>query len=128
MQQPTQDHPNATLIRRGLEAFNRGDVQAFGDLVADDVVWHQIGAESIRGKQAMAESLPGGEVDWQISPEVHDVVANDEHVVALVNATGTRNGQTLEYRTAEIMHVRDGKIVERWAFSDDTEAITRFFA
>ena len=126
--QPTQGHPNATLIRHGLEAFNRGDIAAFADLVADDVVWHQIGAETIRGKQAMAESLPGGEVDWEISPEVHDVVANDEHVVALVNATGTRNGQTFDYRTAEIMHVRDGKIVERWAFSDDTEAIRRFFA
>jgi hypothetical protein len=28
---------------------------------------------------------------------------------------------------AEIYHVRDGKISARWAFSDDTEAINRFF-
>jgi uncharacterized protein len=124
----TTEHPNATLVRRGLEAFNRGEIQAFADLVADDVIWHQIGADTIRGKQAMAESMPGGDVDWQITADVHDVVANDEHVVALVNATGTRNGQTLNYRTAEILHLRDGKITERWAFSDDPEAIKRFFA
>jgi ketosteroid isomerase-like protein len=124
----TTEHPNATLIRRGLEAFNRGEIDAFANLVADDVVWHQIGAETIRGKQAMAESMPGaGEVDWQITADVHDVVANDEHAVALVNATGTRNGKTLKYRTAEILHMRDGKITERWAFSDDPEAIKRFF-
>jgi uncharacterized protein len=123
----TTEHPNATLVRRGLEAFNRGEIQAFADLVADDVVWHQIGADTIRGKQAMAESMPGGDVDWQITADVHDVVANDEHAVALVNATGTRNGQTLHYRTAEILHMRDGKITERWAFSDDPEAIKRFF-
>lgn len=123
-----QEHPNAAALRRGLEAFNRGEVAVFADLVADDVVWHQIGADTIRGKQAMAESLPGGEVDWEITADVHDVIANDEHVVALVNATGTRNGQTLNYRTAEITHMRDGKIIERWAFSDDTEAIKRFFA
>jgi ketosteroid isomerase-like protein len=124
----TTEHPNATLIRRGLEAFNRGEIDAFANLVADDVVWHQIGAETIRGKQAMAESMPGaGEVDWQITADVHDVVANDEHAVALVNATGTRNGKTLQYRTAEILHMRDGKITERWAFSDDPEAIKRFF-
>lgn len=92
------------------------------------MVWHQIGADTIRSKQAMAESMPGGEVDWQITADVHDVVANDEHVIALVNATGTRGGETLHYRTAEIVHMRDGKIVERWAFSDDTEAIKRFFA
>ena len=40
----TQEHPNATLIREGLEAFNRRDMQAYADLVADDIVWHQIGS------------------------------------------------------------------------------------
>ena len=34
---------------------------------------------------------------------------------------------SLVYRTAEIYHMRDGKISERWAFSDDTERINRFF-
>jgi ketosteroid isomerase-like protein len=42
--------------------------------------------------------------------------------------TTSRWAQTLTYRTAEIYHVRDGKISARWAFSDDTEAINRFFA
>jgi ketosteroid isomerase-like protein len=36
--------------------------------------------------------------------------------------------QSLTYRTAEILHMKDGKITERWAFSDDTEAINRFFS
>ncbi len=39
-----------------------------------------------------------------------------------------RGGQTLTYRTAEIYHIRDGRVTERWAFSDDTAAITAFFA
>jgi hypothetical protein len=54
--------------------------------------------------------------------------ADDEHTIALVDATATRAGKTFKYRTAEIYHVRDGKIAERWAFSDDTAAITAFFA
>jgi uncharacterized protein len=125
----TTEHPNAELVREGLEAFNRGDVQAFADLIADDVVWHQIGAETVRGKQAMAQSMPGGEVDWQITADVHDVVANDEHAIALVDAHATRgDGRKLDYRTAEIMHIRDGKLTERWAFSDDTQRIIDFFA
>jgi hypothetical protein len=32
------------------------------------------------------------------------------------------------YRTAEITHVLDGKVFERWAFSDDTQVIIDFFA
>ena len=123
------EHPNATLLRRGLEAFDRGEIEAFADLIADDVVWHQIGADTMHGKQAMAEAMPGGTVDWTITADVHDVVANDEHAIALVNATGTRgDGRTIEYRTAEIVHMRDGKITERWAFSDDIQKITDFFA
>lgn len=124
------EHPNATLVREGLEAFNRGDMQAFADLVADDVTWYQIGqSEPIHGKEAMAASMPGGpERDWEITADVHDVVANDEHAIALVNATAQRGGRTLNYRTAEILHVRNGKITERWAFSDDTARITEFFA
>jgi ketosteroid isomerase-like protein len=123
------DHPNATLFRQVLEEFNRGETQAFADLIADDVVWHQIGADTLQGKQAMADAMPGGDVDWTITADVHDVVANDEHAIALVNATATRgDGRSLEYRTAEIVHMRDGKITERWAFSDDTQKITDFFA
>jgi uncharacterized protein len=125
-----QEHPNAAILRRALEAFNRGEMQEFADMVADDVEWHQIGEpEVLHGKQALAASMPGeGAVDWEITADVHDVIANDEHTIALVNATGRRGGRTLEYRTAEIMHIRDGKVTERWAFSNDTEAIAKFFA
>jgi uncharacterized protein len=125
-----QEHPNAAMVRQALDAFNRGEMQEFADMVADDVEWHQIGEPSlIHGKQALAESMPGeGQVDWEITADVHDVVANDEHTVALVNATARRGGRTFEYRTAEILHIRDGKITERWAFSDDTAAIAEFFA
>ena len=70
-------------------------------------------------------------VRWATSTikyELHDVVANDDHAIALGTATATRNGKTLVYRTAEIFHIRDGKATERWAFSDDTAEIVAFFA
>jgi ketosteroid isomerase-like protein len=126
--QTRTEHPNATLVRQGLEALNRGEIQAFADLIADDVVWHQIGAETLNGKEALAASMPGGEVDWEITGDVHDVVANDDHAIALVDAHATRGDRKLDYRTAEIMHIRDGKVTERWAFSDDTQRIIDFFA
>jgi hypothetical protein len=55
------------------------------------------------------------------------VVGGDDHTVALLTATATRAGKPFTYRVAEIYHMRDGKIVERWAFSDDTAAIAAFF-
>jgi ketosteroid isomerase-like protein len=124
------EHPSATLVREGLSALNRGDIQAMADMLADDVEWHEIGrAEPVRGKAALAALYSGAPVpDSDITTELHDVVANDDHAIALVNVTARRGDRTLDYRTAEIFHVRDGKITARWAFSDDTMAITEFFA
>ena len=120
------EHPNAALARRAMDNMNDGDWQAMSEFLADDVVWHEIGrAEPRRGKAALMEST--GPTYYDIKATVHDVVANDDHTIALVNATATRDGKTLEYRTAEIMHLREGKVVERWAFSDDTAAIVDFF-
>ncbi len=121
------EHPNAALVRAMTDAMDRGDVAALEAMIADDVVWHEIGvAEPKRGKDALRAEMGGA--DYDISYEIHDVVANDDHVVALGNATATRGGRTLHYRTAEIYHVRNGRVVERWAFSDDTAAIVDFFA
>ncbi len=123
------DHPNASIIRAAAEEMARtGDMTSQMGLLADDVVWHEIGSdEPVRGKQALMERYSQMPAGGSIQVDTHDVVANDEHCVALVTATATMDGQTLTYRTTEIYHMRDGKITERWAFSDDTERINRFF-
>ena len=123
------DHSNAAALRQAQERFAlSGEFMSLADMVADDVVWHQIGSdEPIRGKQALMEyfsTVPTG----AIRVDTHDVIANDEHGVALVTATATMGDRSLTYRTAEIYHMRDGKISERWAFSDDTQRIIEFFA
>jgi ketosteroid isomerase-like protein len=121
------EHPNAALVRKMGEAMSRGDVATLEGMIADDVIWHEIGrAEPTRGKDALRAEM--GTAEYEIAYEVHDVVANDDHTIALGTATAKRNGRSLTYRTAEIYHIRDGKIVERWAFSDDTGAIISFFA
>lgn len=124
-----QEHPNATLARQAFDGMSTGDPAKAAQVLADDVVWHEIGSEEpIRGKEALMERFASVAPGGAITVEVHDVVANDEHTIALVTATATMGGRSLTYRTAEIMHIRDGKISERWAFSDDTDRINRFFA
>jgi uncharacterized protein len=121
---------NAAVARELQEAFERGDMARLDALVADDVVWHEIGrSEPRRGKEELRASSPGaGDAQYEIVSSVHDVLGSDEHAIALVEATATRGGKTLKYRTAEIYHIRGGRVIERWAFSDDTAAISAFFA
>ncbi len=122
------EHPNAKLVREMNEAMSEGDMDGAASRVADDVVWHEIGTDQPRrGKAELAASM-GDFAGSSITYEIHDVVANDEHAIALGTAHATRGDRSLTYRTAEIYHVRDGQVTERWAFSDDTQAIVDFFA
>ena len=122
------EHPNAALYRRVMEGVGEGDTGVFEAAIADDVVWWQIGSpEPVRGKGALLESMKGMEgLDFEA--DVHDVLATDDHVVGLVTATVRVGDEAFTYRTAEIAHVEDGKITERWAFSDDTQAIIDSFS
>ena len=130
------EHPNVALVRRAIQAMTETDMSKAQEemaivdaFMADDIIWHEIGrAEPRRGKDELRAAMMDGAGDYSIAYAIHDVIANDEHAIALGSATATRGDKTLEYRTAEIFHIRDGRAVERWAFSDDTAAITAFFA
>jgi ketosteroid isomerase-like protein len=112
------------------EKLEAADMDAAADFLADDVAWYEMArAEPTRGKTAVIERFFKGFGDFEIKATLHDAIANDEHGIQLMSVTASRrDGQTLEYRTAEIYHVRDGKITARWAFSDDTARVLAFFA
>jgi ketosteroid isomerase-like protein len=123
------EHPNAKLLRDMGDRMKAGDFEAAFHVIADDVEWHEIGrAEPTRGKQALEQRYAESVGDYEIDADLHDVIANDEHAIQLMNVKAQRGGKTLEYRTAEIYHMSDGKITARWAFSDDTAKIVEFFA
>ena len=122
------EHPNAVVFRQALEKLMAGETEALRSLIADDVVWWQIGSDQpVRGLAALLAQMQTYE-GAEFKLDIHDVLANDEHTVALVTATVGAGDQAFSYRTAEIVHITDGKITERWAFSDDTAAINDFFA
>jgi ketosteroid isomerase-like protein len=118
---------NVALFRHVIELVSREGDEALAPYLADDVEWWEIGRpEPIRGKDTLLAHLTR-DTGWHIVPFIHDVLASEDHVVLLIRSHASRGEHTLNYRVTEIYHVRDGKITARWAFSDDTEAIARFF-
>lgn len=117
------------LVKQALEAWSFGDAEAAAAILTDDVEWHEIGRpDAIHGKAALAARFDQPDAEsWSIKGETHDVLANENHAIAMVTATATHGDQSLTYKVIEVYHLRDGKISARWAFSDDTEAINTFF-
>ena len=107
------DHPNLERARAGYAAFATGDMATINDLLADDTVWHSGGANILAGDYEGKEAVLGymarlmQETGGTFRNEIHDILANDEHGVALVNATGERNGKMLNTPIIHIFHMRD---------------------
>jgi ketosteroid isomerase-like protein len=127
-------HPNEELLRRAFDAFAKGDVDTLREVTDQDAVWHTSGrsplagdyrgVDAILGFFARVAELTGG----TFRAELHDVVANDEHAVALYVSRGEREGRTLENRTVLVSHVRNGKFTETWVMGEDQYAADEFFS
>jgi uncharacterized protein len=127
------DHPNATLFREGYAAFGRGDMATLGRLLAPDVVWHSPGKNTLSGDYTGIPAVlalfgrtfevTGG----TFRTEVHDIVANEVHGVALVTVSAARDGKPMTTQQAHVVHFRDGKLAESWLFAADQAAIDELF-
>lgn len=126
------EHPNAALYRRVFDATRDGNVEQVKSALSPEVVWHEAGApEPLRGREAVLDRFRGmfGAADDLSEVEMHDVMATDDHTVALVQATIRAGGQEVSYPVVEVLHIDDGMVTERWAMMDAVpDDVARFFA
>jgi ketosteroid isomerase-like protein len=124
------EHPNATAYRRTADAFRARDFDAIRSLVAEDVVWHVPGRNSmagaIRGLDELVAWL-GRLSDLGFTLREHDVFGDDEHVCALSYMGARRPGVAIEIQVTSVFHFREGRQVERWIYPDDIEAWDAIF-
>ena len=127
-------HPNEDLVRRGFAAFGTGDIATLRELLADDIVWHVGGRSPIAGDYKGKDEVLGffaqlaERTRGTFRVDVHDVLANDEHVVALVKGTGEREGKTLNDDGAQVFDVQGGKVTEEWFHPGDQYASDEFWS
>jgi ketosteroid isomerase-like protein len=117
-------HPNEELVRRAFDAFAKGDVDTLRELTDPDAVWHNPGRNQLSGDHrgvdailrffAKTAELTGG----TFRADLHDVVVNDDHAVAIYVARAEREGRTFETRSVLVQHIRNGKLVETWLLED----------
>jgi ketosteroid isomerase-like protein len=128
------DHPNLETARAGYEAFAKGDLAAVSDLFSDDIVWHSGGTNVLTGDYVGKEAVLGffgllmQETGGSFRTDIHDMLANDQHGVALVTVSATRGEGSFEGNVVHVFHMSDGKMTEFWAIPDDQNRYDEFFA
>ena len=101
----------------------------------EDIVWHSGGRNlaytgDYKGHQQVQEifgrifELSGG--TYRI--EIHDILANDAHTVALVRATADRASKSLDEQSCHVWHMKNGKATEFWFLGYDQDQSDEFWA
>lgn len=127
-------HPDEEVVRRGYDAFSRGDMETLREIFADDIEWHvpgrsplagdHKGVDAVLGYFGQTMELTGG--TFEVS--VHDVVAGDDHTIGLHTAKGERSGKRLEDDQILVFHLSDGRVASVWQYFTDTYANDDFWS
>lgn len=125
---------NEELIRRAFDALQAGDAEGFLQFYGEDVVLHYPGRGPLSGEyrgkdQVRALLQRQSELLGDTSPdvEIHDVLANDTHAVALQTFRAERGGRTLEDHSVLVFHIRDGQAADIWIHPQDQYAQDDFW-
>jgi uncharacterized protein len=124
-------HPNEQVVRDLYAARERGDLDAVAALLAPDIDWHEpyefLG--DIKGREqvieALREAVEATAGTFRI--HLHDVLANDEHAVALVEWSARRDARAMQGQEIGVYHVRDGLVREVWFTANDPGSVSDFF-
>ena len=125
---------NKQIIEEFYEAGDRGDMDACFALLADDIIWTNIGSTKYSGtyvgKQALVEQLLGplfGQLKAGISSSIENMIAEGDFVVAQTTGTAeTKDGKPYNNSYCQVIRIREGKIAEVKEYFD-TELATSVF-
>jgi uncharacterized protein len=116
------------LVRRYFDTVREDHTQT-ARLYAPEATLHYVGRHRLggtyRGPQQILELFQRSREAFRGTQklDLHDVVAGDDHVVALLNGSAERDGTRRQWQRVVVFHVRDGLIVEQWIHDSDQHVI-----
>ena len=106
MSTPTQ------VVQEFCTAFAVKDVKTIESLLADDVVYHNVGMAPAVGKEASLASIQGFlDMSESLVFDIHRIAADGDTVLTERTDTFVMNGLTAPVAVMGTFDLRDGKIV-----------------
>ncbi len=122
---------NVNIMRKGYDAFNRGDIDAVLGLMDPNIEWHEPEVQGLpfggthRGPEAVARNVFQSAIknwdDFQVVPETF--LDADDVVVVLGRFLGRAkaSGRTLDAPFAHVWALRNGKIAQMRNYTDTAQ-------
>jgi ketosteroid isomerase-like protein len=121
------------IVRRFLDATNRGDREAVAALIHPQVEWHTmasalLGVEMVRGRDETVsfifEQIPEGiESFTAIADHVRELPGDRVLSIGRYGGRGTSSGAKIEVNTASVYRFDSGMIVFFRDFPSEAEAL-----
>jgi ketosteroid isomerase-like protein len=115
------------IARKGIEAYNRGDVDAVFELATDDVEFivpdSMANSGTYVGREGFESMMGQWEEAWdEFRVEIVDLIQEGDAVVVSVSQYGRGRGSGIETRmgAAHLMRFRDGRL-SRWRLCESLE-------
>jgi steroid delta-isomerase-like uncharacterized protein len=119
---------NTQIVEAFTRAWDAGDIDAFGDYMADDILDHNPMPglpAGIEGTKMMSGMLLAAFPD--MSADVHLMIEQEDRVARLRTIRGTHRGEfmgmpgtgrSIAVVVIDIVRIAGGKVVERWGLLD----------
>lgn len=117
---------NKARVRRALDHFNRGDLEPYLDLYAEDAVLHDLGIEpGVENIRRFYEGFQQAFPDAQVTTD--DLVAEGDRIAERFTIRATHRGdfqgipptgKKITMSGITILRFAGGKCVERWTQAD----------
>jgi ketosteroid isomerase-like protein len=121
---------NVEVVRRGYEAYARGDLATAGLAYSEDTVWDVTRFRPDEGTHTGLEELTKYLQSWRETWAEHSfsleqaLDAGDRVVAVIVESgTGRASGAPVTIRYGQVITVRGGKIIETIVYRDVDEAL-----
>ena len=125
---------NIAVVKRGYEAFAKGDIATLKTLFAPNAVWHSVPTGVLpgnyRGVQVILEFFGrlAHETNGTVRAELQTTAASGDHVFALHRNKGARKGKTIDEKSVLVFKLHKGVVTEVAEFRYDQPAEAQFWA
>jgi uncharacterized protein len=125
---------NSAIIGKAYENFAHGNIPAVFAAFDEAITWHVPGHSPLSGDYKGHDEigaffqrtmeLSGG----AFSIDVHNVLEDEDIVVALVTVNAQRKGISASFPEAHVWRMKDGKAVEFREYQGDEQREDRFWS